>query len=168
MASEEFAYLLQARPGSFLFVGNGDSAPLHSPLYDFDDAIIAPAASLWVSLARSTRDPRDDLLRYAAGTVATVLVLGTVLSPQYVVWLIPLVPLVSGARGGAAVLFFVVAAALTNVWIPEKYFEYQEGLGAGPTSFLLARNLALLATAAVLLLPAGALRRARAASGCAE
>jgi hippurate hydrolase len=53
MASEDFAYLLQARPGSFLFVGNGDSAPLHSPLYDFDDAIIAPAASLWVSLARS-------------------------------------------------------------------------------------------------------------------
>jgi hippurate hydrolase len=53
MASEDFAYLLEARPGSYLFVGNGDSAPLHSPLYDFEDAIIAPAASLWVSLART-------------------------------------------------------------------------------------------------------------------
>ncbi|WCS28728.1 M20 family metallopeptidase (plasmid) [Methylobacterium sp. NMS14P] len=53
MASEDFAFLLEARPGAYLFVGNGDSAPLHSALYDFDDAILAPAASLWVSLARS-------------------------------------------------------------------------------------------------------------------
>ncbi|MET0430815.1 MAG: M20 aminoacylase family protein [Microvirga sp.] len=53
MASEDFAYLLEARPGSYLFVGNGDSAPLHSPQYDFDDAILAPAASLWVRLARA-------------------------------------------------------------------------------------------------------------------
>jgi hypothetical protein len=55
----------------------------------------------------------------------------------------------------------VVAAALTNVWIPDKYFEYQDGLPAGPTSLLLARNLALLATAAVLALPAGAWRAGR-------
>lgn len=108
---------------------------------------------LWVSLVRSKRDPREDLLRYAAATVATILVLGTVLSPQYVVWLIPLVPLVAGRRGTAAILFFVAAAVLTNVWIPDKYFEYQGGLALGPTSLLLARNLALLAVALVLLLP---------------
>ena len=69
---------------------------------------------VWVSLVRSRRDPREDLLRYAAATVATILVLGTVLSPQYVVWLIPLVPLVAGGRGTAAILFFVAAAVLTN------------------------------------------------------
>ncbi|WP_140724441.1 M20 aminoacylase family protein [Pseudomonas sp. Hp2] len=50
-ASEDFAFLLQQRPGSFLFVGNGDSASLHSPRYVFDDAIIAPAASYWARLA---------------------------------------------------------------------------------------------------------------------
>ena len=50
-ASEDFAFLLQARPGSFVFVGNGDSAPLHSPRYVFNDAAIAPAASLWSRLA---------------------------------------------------------------------------------------------------------------------
>ena len=50
-ASEDFAFLLQQRPGSFLFVGNGDSASLHSPRYVFDDTIIAPAASYWVRLA---------------------------------------------------------------------------------------------------------------------
>jgi len=43
--------LLQARPGSFVFVGTGESAPLHSPRYVFNDAAIAPAASLWARLA---------------------------------------------------------------------------------------------------------------------
>jgi Glycosyltransferase family 87 len=109
--------------------------------------------ALWASLVRSKRDAREDLLRYAAGTVATALVLGTVLSPQYVVWLIPLVPLVGGRRGTAAILLFIVAAGLTNVWIPDKYFAYQEGLAAGPAAILLLRNLALLAVALVLLLP---------------
>ncbi|MBK4216735.1 amidohydrolase [Paracoccus caeni] len=50
-ASEDFAYYLHHRPGSFIFVGNGDSAPLHSPEYRFNDDIIAPAATLWASLA---------------------------------------------------------------------------------------------------------------------
>jgi hypothetical protein len=88
-------------------------------------------------------------------------VLGTVLSPQYVVWLIPLVPLAGRRSGTAAILFFVVAAALTNVWIPDGYSEYQDGLPAGPALLLLARNLALLATAVALLLPAVTFRRGR-------
>lgn len=50
-ASEDFAYYLHHRPGSFIFVGNGDSAPLHSPEYRFNDDIIAPAATLWAALA---------------------------------------------------------------------------------------------------------------------
>ncbi|RWR34620.1 amidohydrolase [Sinirhodobacter populi] len=50
-ASEDFAYYLHHRPGSFFFVGNGEGAPLHSPEYRFNDDIIAPAASLWVALA---------------------------------------------------------------------------------------------------------------------
>jgi Glycosyltransferase family 87 len=119
--------------------------------------LAAALCVVWLSLARSTADPQEDLLRYAAGTVAVLLALGTVLSPQYVVWLVPLVPLVGGRRGTAATLLLVVAAALTNLWIPARYFEYQSGLAAGTTSILLARNLALLATALVLLLPARAL-----------
>ncbi len=49
-ASEDFAYMLQARPGSFLFLGNGDSASLHNPRYDFNDATLGVAASYWVRL----------------------------------------------------------------------------------------------------------------------
>ncbi|MBB3285560.1 MULTISPECIES: M20 aminoacylase family protein [Rhizobium] len=52
-ASEDFAFMLEAKPGSYLFVGNGDSAPLHSAQYDFNDAIIAPAARYWVRLAET-------------------------------------------------------------------------------------------------------------------
>ena len=52
MASEDFAHYLQARPGCFLFVGNGESAPLHSARYDFNDAVVGPAATLWVNLAQ--------------------------------------------------------------------------------------------------------------------
>jgi hypothetical protein len=116
---------------------------------------------LLVSLYRSRRDPREDLIQYSAATVTLLLVLGTVLSPQYVVWLIPLVPLAGRRSGTAAILFFVVAAALTNVWIPDGYSEYQDGLPAGPALLLLARNLALLATAVALLLPAVTFRRGR-------
>jgi hippurate hydrolase len=50
-ASEDFAYMLQARPGSYLFFGNGESAGLHSASYDFNDAILAPAATYWALLA---------------------------------------------------------------------------------------------------------------------
>lgn len=114
---------------------------------------------LYVSLYRSKRDLREELLRYAAATIAIVLVLGTVLSPQYLVWLIPLVPLVGGRRGTVAMMFFVLAAILTNVWIPDHYFEFQDSLLAGQGSLLLARNLALFAIALTLVLPAGVLRR---------
>jgi hippurate hydrolase len=50
-ASEDFAFYLERRPGSFVFVGNGDGPTLHSPGYNFNDEIIAPAATLWVRLA---------------------------------------------------------------------------------------------------------------------
>lgn len=67
-ASEDFAFLLQRRPGSFVFVGNGDSAPLHSPRYVFDDAVIAPAASYWARLAETFLAEPDS--RQAAGAPA--------------------------------------------------------------------------------------------------
>lgn len=124
--------------------------------------LAAAMCLLWAGLARSRSDVREDLLRYAAATVAVALVLGTVLSAQFVIWLLPLVVLVGGRRGVAAILCFVAAAVLTHVWFPDRYFPFQESLDAGGAAILLARNLALVATAIVLLLPADPLRRARA------
>lgn len=57
-ASEDFAYMLEQRPGTYLFIGNGDSADLHSPRYDFDDAIIPDAAAFWVHLAEDFLSPQ--------------------------------------------------------------------------------------------------------------
>ena len=109
---------------------------------------------LWLALARSTNDPREDLVRYSAMSVAIALVLGTVLSAQYITWLLPLVPLVAWPRGLVATLAFVVAAALTHAWFPSpNYGNYLGHFDLGATSLLLARNLALLATALALAVP---------------
>ena len=109
---------------------------------------------LWLALARSKNDPREDLVRYSAASIAAALVLGTVLSAQYITWLIPLVPLVGGRRGTVATFCFVVAAALTHAWFPgDAYRSYLSNFDIGATSLLLARNLALLATALVLIAP---------------
>jgi hippurate hydrolase len=54
MASEDFAYMLERCPGSYLSIGNGDGAQhcsLHHPGYDFNDASLAIGASYWVKLA---------------------------------------------------------------------------------------------------------------------
>ena len=51
LVSEDFAFMLEQRPGAYFFVGNGPSADLHSPRYDFNDAAIEPAARYWVALA---------------------------------------------------------------------------------------------------------------------
>ena len=52
MGAEDFSYMLQARPGAFVFVGNGDTAALHHPKYDFDDAAIGPGVRYWLELVR--------------------------------------------------------------------------------------------------------------------
>ena len=50
MGAEDFSFMLNARPGAFIFVGNGDSAGLHHPAYDFNDEAIPIGASYWVKL----------------------------------------------------------------------------------------------------------------------
>jgi len=51
-ASEDFAFMLEHRPGAYLFVGNGPSADLHSPHYNFNDEILPIAARYWVELVQ--------------------------------------------------------------------------------------------------------------------
>lgn len=63
MGAEDFAYMLQAKPGAYCFIGNGDGlhreighgggpCTLHNPSYDFNDQIIPLGASYWVQLAQ--------------------------------------------------------------------------------------------------------------------
>ena len=54
MGGEDFAYMLEQRPGAFIFCGNGDSAGLHHPAYDFNDEAIVFGTSYWIKLVENT------------------------------------------------------------------------------------------------------------------
>ena len=53
MGGEDFSFMLEARPGAFIFIGNGDSAGVHHPQYDFNDAAIPSGISYWARLAET-------------------------------------------------------------------------------------------------------------------
>ncbi|SOB99886.1 M20 aminoacylase family protein [Stappia indica] len=53
MGGEDFSFMLLERPGAFIFVGNGDSANLHHPAYDFNDELIPVGCSYWVKLVET-------------------------------------------------------------------------------------------------------------------
>ncbi len=50
MGAEDFSYMLNERPGAFIFIGNGDSASLHHPEYDFNDDAISYGVRYWLTL----------------------------------------------------------------------------------------------------------------------
>lgn len=50
MGGEDFSFMLNARPGAFIFIGNGDTASVHHPEYDFNDDIIPVGCSYWAKL----------------------------------------------------------------------------------------------------------------------
>ncbi len=49
--------MLEARPGAFIFLGNGDTAKLHHPSYDFNDDALAYGMSYWVELVETALAP---------------------------------------------------------------------------------------------------------------
>ncbi len=50
MGGEDFAYMLEERPGAYILVGNGDTAPVHHPRYDFNDEVIPAGCSWWAEI----------------------------------------------------------------------------------------------------------------------
>jgi hippurate hydrolase len=56
MGAEDFAFMLQAKPGAYVWIGNGPGeggCMLHNPGYDFNDAILPLGATYWVRLAET-------------------------------------------------------------------------------------------------------------------
>jgi uncharacterized membrane protein len=105
---------------------------------------------LWIAFARGPMTG-ERFARYAAACVCAFVALGKVLSPQFLIWLIPLVPLVRGARGVAATCLLTAALLLTQVWFPQRYFDYvRDGRLAG---VVLIRDLVLVVLLCVLALP---------------
>ena len=114
-------------------------------------AQVALLLALWAGFARGPID-RERLVRGSAAAVVAFVALGKVLSPQYLIWLLPLVPLVGGRRGIRAVALLAVACVLTQLWFPFRYWQLVAPLitpGAEPDALaswlVLARDLVLLA-----------------------
>jgi hippurate hydrolase len=55
MGAEDFSFMLNERPGAFIFIGNGDSAGLHHPAYNFNDDVIPFGTSYWVKLVETAQ-----------------------------------------------------------------------------------------------------------------
>jgi amidohydrolase len=53
MGGEDFSYMLESRPGAFIFLGNGDTASVHHPKYDFNDGAIPAGVSYWARLVET-------------------------------------------------------------------------------------------------------------------
>jgi amidohydrolase len=53
MGGEDFSFMLERRPGAFVFFGNGDTASVHHPAYDFNDEAIPHGVSFWARLAET-------------------------------------------------------------------------------------------------------------------
>jgi hypothetical protein len=77
-------------------------------------------------------------------------VFGKVLSPQFLIWLIPLVPLVRGRRGLLAGGLLAAALVLTQLWFPYRYWELALEFDAAASWLVLLRDVALVALLVVL------------------
>jgi uncharacterized membrane protein len=130
--------------GSQNVAGHGAIAAIFAVLQ------IATLVALWIAFARGPATG-ERLLRYSAAAVCAFIAFGKVLSPQFLLWLIPLVPLVRGRRGYAATALLTVALVLTQVWFPRRYWDYVNAFHNADA--VLARNLALVALLLVLAWP---------------
>jgi glycosyl transferase family 87 len=109
---------------------------------------LVAVGAVWALFAATDRG-REGLLAGAAAGVAAFVALGKVLSPQFLIWLLPLVPAVAGAGGLAACGVLFVAMVTTQLWFP---FRYWDVVALEPVGWLVVvRNLLLVALYAILL-----------------
>ena len=119
---------------------------------------VAVLFAIWIAFARRERG-REELVQFSVAAVVAFIALGKVLSPQFMIWLIPFVPLV---RKWSAALFFVAALVLTQAWFPQHYWQYALDFSSTQSWLVLARDLVLLGLLAVLVTPPSATRAAAA------
>jgi hypothetical protein len=105
---------------------------------------------IWVAFARG-RATAAAFVAACAAAICAFVALGKVLSPQFLIWLIPVVPLVRGRRGLWASALLLGALVLTQIWFPFRYFRLALHFEAGLSWVLLARDLTLVALALLLV-----------------
>ena len=108
--------------------------------------------AIWIGFLRGPAD-RARLVRTCAACICAFIAFGKVLSPQYLVWLLPLVPLVRGRRGVVAGALLVVSMLLTQLWFPSRYLDLVYELDARASWLVVSRDLALVALLVTLVWP---------------
>jgi len=113
---------------------------------------IATVVWIWIAFARRRNAGGEATLLAAAAVVSALVAFDRVLSPQYLIWLAPFVPLVRGGRGVLAGGLLFLALGLTQTWFPWHYWALALGHAEPWSWYLLARDLTLVALAGVLVL----------------
>jgi predicted membrane-bound dolichyl-phosphate-mannose-protein mannosyltransferase len=151
-------FVLNSITGNSAVVGTSSgSQNLVGPLADGLASVssivqIVAVIGVWTWFARGPAD-RVRLVRAAAAVVVADVAFGRVLSPQYVIWLAPLVVLVGGRRGLIAGTALVAVLLLTLAYFPSRYFDLVRDLDQGVAWIVLIRDLALVALFGTLVLP---------------
>jgi hypothetical protein len=113
---------------------------------------VVTVVAIWVVFARRRETDGEAVLLATAAAVAALIAFDKVLSPQYLIWLVPFVFLVRGVRGVLAGGLLFLALGLTQTWFPVHYWSLALDHASPWSWYLLARDLALVALAGVLLL----------------
>jgi hypothetical protein len=106
-------------------------------------------AVTWILFARGPAS-RERLLLASAAALVAFIALGKVLSPQFLIWLIPVLPLVAGRRGLIASGLLAAALVLTQLWFPYRYWDLALELGVLESWLVLVRDLVLVGLFAFL------------------
>jgi hypothetical protein len=114
---------------------------------------LAALLAVWLWFARGPAVPAR-LLRASAAAVLAFVALGKVLSPQFLIWLVPLVPLVRGRRGLAAAGALALAMVLTQLWFPFRYWKLALEFDATASWLVFLRDVLLVGLLALLVWPA--------------
>jgi len=130
---------------------NLSGAGAHAAAVASTIAQVVTVVVTWLLYARGPQT-RERLVAYSAAAVVAFAAFGKVLSPQYLVWLIPLVPLVRSRRVQA---LLVAALVLTQVEFPARYWRLANELRPSISWVVLARDLVLVAIFALLVLEPG-------------
>ena len=114
---------------------------------------VAVLVALLAAFARLRRPTPEDFVRYAAAAAVAFVALGKVLSPQFLIWLVPLVLLVRGRRGLVATALLGCAAILTQIWFPFRYWELALAFDPLSSWLVFARDLVLVGLLGTLAWP---------------